>query len=62
MTCRVIDSCTLEKGDVKEFHTNADRLRPAFCIAVRQETKEILLIVRGTRSPADAVTILTGTA
>ena len=35
-------------------------MRPAYCIALRPDKQQVLLIVRGTKSIGDAITILTG--
>ena len=57
---RVVESCSLSEGDIVKFFRQADRMRPAYCIALRPDKKQVLLIVRGTKSIGDAITILTG--
>ena len=52
--------CALRPENVVRFLADADRMRPAYCIALRPETRQVLLIVRGTKSIGDAITVLTG--
>jgi len=37
---RVVAACGLEQGNVVKFLAKADRLRPAYCIALRPEHKQ----------------------
>ena len=57
---RVLELCDLTEENVVKFLQKADRMRPAYCIALRPEKKQVLLVVRGTKSIGDAITILTG--
>ena len=59
-SARVAENCDLMEGDIVKFLRQADRMRPAYCIALRPDKKQVLLVVRGTKSIGDAVTILTG--
>lgn len=59
---RVAKLCSLRSDNILKFLPKSDRMRPAYCIALRPEKAQVLLIVRGTKSIGDAVTILTGTA
>lgn len=55
-----MEKCQLTKEGIVKFLRKADRMRPAYCIALRPEKQQVLLIVRGTKSIGDAITILTG--
>lgn len=57
---RVTRLCSLRESDIATFVAEADRMRPAYCIAVRPECRQVVLAVRGTKSLGDAITILTG--
>ena len=57
---RVVGGCALSAANIVKFLHKADRMRPAYCIALRPGRQQVLLVVRGTRSIGDAITILTG--
>ena len=59
-SARVVKLCSLKRENIVRFLSDSDRLRPAYCVALRPETKEVLLVVRGTKALGDVVTILTG--
>ena len=45
---------------VRIWHNDAGHFRPAYCIAVREEQRQIVLVVRGTGQLSDALTNLAG--
>ena len=57
-TCRRRDG----RPQVVKFHEDAAHFKPAFCIAVREATREVLVVVRGTGQLSDALTNLAGEA
>lgn len=52
--------CCLERSDILTFDAEADHFKTAFALAVWPSRKQVVLVVRGTTSLADALTDLTG--
>lgn len=55
-------ACLLHQRDIVAFERESDHFKPAFATAIRPDSKQILLIVRGTQTLTDALTNLTGAA
>ncbi|KAK9850115.1 hypothetical protein WJX84_010104, partial [Apatococcus fuscideae] len=53
-------ACSLEPDDVVSFRATSDHLQPAYCLARSVQHRQILLVVRGTKSIYDALTNLAG--
>lgn len=54
------DVCCLERSQILIFDAEADHFKPAFALAIWPSRKQVVLVVRGTISLADALTDLTG--
>ena len=52
--------CSVQPGDVVSFRATSDHLQPAYCLAVSEQHRQILLAVRGTKNFNDALTNLAG--
>lgn len=54
------DVCCLERSQILTFDAEAHHFKPAFALAIWPSRKQVVLVVRGTTSLADALTDLTG--
>ena len=53
-------ACMLHQRDILAFERDSDHFKPAYATALCPEKEQVMLIVRGTQTLADALTNLTG--